>query len=66
MENIENKIKTTPKDFFVFIGAMVALYASAVSLLNFCLRLSTLRFPTRLISVMTDFRPECAGQSPRF
>ncbi|MDE1988753.1 MAG: hypothetical protein KGI39_03585, partial [Patescibacteria group bacterium] len=34
MENIENKIKTTPKDFFVFIGSMVALYVSAISLLN--------------------------------
>ena len=34
MENIETKIKTTPKDFFVFIGAMAALYASAVSLIN--------------------------------
>ena len=48
MENIENKIKTTPKDFFVFIGAMVALYASAVSLLNLLFEIINASFPDAL------------------
>ena len=48
MENIENKIKTTPKDFFVFIGAMVALYVSAVSLLNLLFEIINASFPDAL------------------
>lgn len=48
MENIENKIKTTPKDFFVFIGSMVALYASAVSLLNLLFEIINASFPDAL------------------
>ena len=48
MENIENKIKTTPKDFFVFIGAMAALYASAVSLLNLLFEIINASFPDAL------------------
>ena len=48
MENIENKIKTAPKDFFVFIGAMAALYASAVSLLNLLFEIINASFPDAL------------------
>ena len=48
MENIEIKIKTAPKDFFVFIGAMVALYASAVSLLNLLFEIINASFPDAL------------------
>ncbi|MEK7142237.1 MAG: DUF5671 domain-containing protein, partial [Patescibacteria group bacterium] len=48
MENIENKIKTTPRDFFVFIGSMVALYASAVSLLNLLFEIINALFPDAL------------------
>lgn len=48
MENIENKIKTTPKDFFVFIGSMVALYASAISLLNLLFEIINASFPDAL------------------
>ena len=48
MENIENKIKTTPKDFFVFIGAMAALYASAVSLINLLFEIINASFPDPL------------------
>lgn len=48
MENIEIKIKTTPKDFFVFIGSMVALYASAVSLLNLLFEIINASFPDAL------------------
>ena len=48
MENIENKIKTTPKDFFVFIGSMIALYASAVSLLNLLFEIINASFPDAL------------------
>lgn len=45
MENIEAKIKTAPKDFFVFIGSMIALYASAVSLLNLLFEIINASFP---------------------
>ena len=48
MENIETKIKTTPKDFFVFIGAMAALYASAVSLINLLFEIINASFPDAL------------------
>ncbi|MBM2817792.1 MAG: hypothetical protein HW401_382 [Parcubacteria group bacterium] len=48
MENIETKIKTAPKDFFVFIGAMVALYASAVSLINLLFEIINASFPDPL------------------
>ena len=48
MENIENKIKTAPKDFFVFIGSMIALYASAVSLLNLLFEIINASFPDAL------------------
>ena len=48
MENIENKIKTTPKDFFVFIGEMAALYASAVSFLNLLFEIINSYFPDPL------------------
>lgn len=45
MENIEIKIKTTPKDFFLYIGSMTALYASAVSLLNLLFEIINASFP---------------------
>ena len=48
MENIETKIKTAPKDFFVFIGAMAALYASAVSLINLLFEIINALFPDPL------------------
>jgi len=48
MENIETKIKTAPKDFFVFIGAMAALYASAVSLINLLFEIINASFPDPL------------------
>lgn len=48
MENVDNKIKTTPKDFFVFIGSMIALYASAVSLLNLLFEIINAFFPDTL------------------
>ncbi|MEK7069521.1 MAG: DUF5671 domain-containing protein [Patescibacteria group bacterium] len=48
MENIENKIKTTPRDFFVFIGSMATLYASAVSLLNLLFEIINASFPDAL------------------
>ncbi len=48
MENIEIKIKTTPKDFFVFIGAMITLYASAVGLLNLLFEIINASFPDAL------------------
>ena len=48
MENIETKIKTAPKDFFVFIGAMAALYGSAVSLINLLFEIINALFPDPL------------------
>ena len=48
MENIETKIKTAPKDFFVFIGAMAALYGSAVSLINLLFEIINASFPDAL------------------
>ena len=66
MENIENKIKTTPKDFFVFIGSMIALYASAVSLLNLLFEIINSFISDALNFSYDNFSSECAGQSPRF
>jgi len=48
MENMETKIKTTPKDFFVFIGSMAALYGSAVSLINLLFEIINASFPDAL------------------
>lgn len=48
MENIEIKIRTTPKDFFLYIGSMVGLYASAVSLLNLLFEIINASFPDAL------------------
>ena len=48
MENMETKIKTAPKDFFVFIGTMAALYASAVSFLNLLFEIINALFPDAL------------------
>jgi len=48
MENIETKIKTAPKDFFVFIGTMAALYGSAVSLINLLFEIINASFPDAL------------------
>ena len=48
MENIETKIKTTPKDFFVFIGLMAALYSIPVSLINLLFEIINASFPDPL------------------
>jgi len=48
MENIETKIKTAPKDFFVFIGSMATLYAGAVSFLNLLFEIINALFPDAL------------------
>lgn len=34
METIQNKLKTTPKDFFLYLGAIVTLYISTISVLT--------------------------------
>jgi hypothetical protein len=43
-----DKIKTTPKDFFLWVGAMVALYWSAVSLIILLFEYIDRLFPDRL------------------
>ena len=50
----------------MFIGAMVALYVSAVSLLNLLFEIINASFPDALNFSYDNFRLECAGQSPRF
>lgn len=41
----EKKTKTTPKDFFLYFGSIIALYASAVSLLNLVFDVINVKFP---------------------
>ncbi len=48
MENIENmspKPKTTPKDFFINLGAIVALYTVVVTLLNLLFTIINVAYP---------------------
>lgn len=48
MENIENyssKPKTTPKDFFINLGAIVALYTVVVTLLNLLFTVINVAYP---------------------
>lgn len=45
---MDPKPKTTPKDFFLYVGAMIALYISAVSLLNLLFDVIEKVFPDRL------------------
>ena len=46
MENIKTKV--TPKDFFLYVGAMVALYVSAFSLLALLFNYINILFPDQL------------------
>lgn len=48
MENINIKTRITPKDFFLHIGAMVALYVSAFSLLALLFNYINVLFPDQL------------------
>jgi hypothetical protein len=48
MEQIENRPKTTPKDFFLNLGAMVALYGSVISLINLLFEIINRLFPDNL------------------
>ena len=41
--------KTTPKDFFLHLGAVVALYASAIALINLC------------FSIVNYYNPDALG-----
>jgi len=42
--------KTTPKDFFLHLGAVVALYASAIALINLCFSIVNYYNPDALAS----------------
>ncbi|HEY4496019.1 MAG TPA: DUF5671 domain-containing protein [Candidatus Paceibacterota bacterium] len=43
-----DKIKTTPKDFFLQLGTMAALYVSAISLINLLFQTINYAFPDKL------------------
>ena len=43
-----NPIKTTPKDFFLQVGTMAALYVSAVSIINLLFQTINYAFPDKL------------------
>jgi len=43
-----DKIKTTPKDFFLQLGVMTALYVSAISLINLLFQTIDYAFPDAL------------------
>jgi type III secretory pathway component EscS len=53
MEN--HKIHTTPKDFFLYVGAMVALYVSAFSLLSLLFAYINVLLPDNLEFYRVDF-----------
>lgn len=48
MDYVEKKIKVSPKDFFLYLGAMVALYVSAVSLITLLFGYVDALFPDKL------------------
>ena len=48
MENTPIKPKVTPKDFFLWLGAMVALYVSVISLLTLYFQYINHLFPDAL------------------
>lgn len=45
METTQNKLKTTPKDFFLHLGAIVALYISVISVITLLLAIIDQLFP---------------------
>ena len=51
----ETKVKMTPKDFFLYVGVMVTLYISAVSLLVLWFQYINLLFPSTLNSFVDPF-----------
>jgi hypothetical protein len=53
MEN--TKIKMTPKDFFLYVGVMVALYVSAFSLLALLFEYINVLFPDKLDAFHGEF-----------
>lgn len=50
MESTQTKPKVTPKDFFLWLGAMVTLYVSAVSLIILIHQYIEIYFPNQLIT----------------
>ena len=50
MENNSIKPKTTPKDFFLWLGAMVTLYVSAVSLILLIHQYIDIFFPNQVLN----------------
>ena len=48
MDNTLTKPKTTPKDFFLELGTMAALYVSAISLINLLFQTINYAFPDKL------------------
>jgi hypothetical protein len=48
MENIITKPKTAPKDFFLQVGVMAALYVSAISIINLLFQTVDYAFPDKL------------------
>jgi len=47
MENIQNKPKMTPKDFFIHLSMLITLYVSAVALITFLFTLIDIIAPDR-------------------
>jgi len=45
---MEKKLKTTPKDFFLYLGAMIALYVSVISLLTLLFQYINVLLPDAL------------------
>jgi hypothetical protein len=45
--------KTTPKDFFLHVGAVIALYASAIALVNLAFAIVNKIFPDALSGILT-------------
>ncbi|MCH8889010.1 hypothetical protein IID26_01110 [Patescibacteria group bacterium] len=52
---VETKVKMTPKDFFLYVGVMITLYISAVSLLVLWFQYINLLFPSTLNSFVDPF-----------
>jgi len=51
VDQIQHKVKMTPRDFFLYLGAMAALYVSTVSFLTLLFQYANVLFPDPLESI---------------
>jgi len=57
MDPIEQKIRTSPKDFFLYVATMLALYTSVWALISLLFQYTSILFPDQL----NDYRDPYSG-----